>query len=233
MRQAAIIAIGALLAASVQAQEEEIVVTGLRANNYDEMPAVTIRKAADFLVQEVQLVNDSRAPDLRRSEIIATITGMLKRAASDQRMALSYGDGFLEPVNLSDDSLQILEDKKHVDTSSVNLFVKITLQSNDNTKDRIADLRKFIHQTQPVGRTEIEVQGDVGLSVVNPERYRHEIMEQIAAENARISGAMQSKCHLKLGGLERRVHWERTDIAQLTLFIPYTAEVTDCAYGPS
>jgi hypothetical protein len=232
MRRVAVLLGCVLLGLPAYAQMEEIVVTGMRGSGEDDMPAVTIQKPADFLVQEIELVNDSRSPELRRSEIIATIEGMLKRAVSDKKMALSYGEGFLEPVNLSDQSLQILEDKKHVDTSSVNLYVKITLQSSDNTKERIADLRKFIQRTKPEGRTEIEAQGDVGLSVVNPERYRYEIMEQIATENERMVSSMHGKCHIKLSGLERRVHWERTDIVQLTLFIPYTAEVTDCSYGP-
>ena len=46
---------------------EEIVVTGSRIDvDYYEMPAVTITKKADFLVQSIRLINDSRSPDLRR-----------------------------------------------------------------------------------------------------------------------------------------------------------------------
>ncbi len=55
---------------------EEVVVTGIRASMDDfyDVPAVTIRKDADFLVQNIRLVNDSRAPELRKTEIIETIT---------------------------------------------------------------------------------------------------------------------------------------------------------------
>jgi hypothetical protein len=56
-------------------------------------------------------------------------------------------------------------------------------------------------------------------------------MQKISDENAKITAAIKSACRIKLAGLERRVHWLRTDIAQLTLFIPYTAEVTDCGNG--
>jgi hypothetical protein len=217
---------------SANAQTQEIVVTGMRYDGYDEMPAVTLKKPADFLVQEIRLVNDSRSPELRRKEIISTIEAMLEHASSEKRMALSYGRGFLEPVKLNDESLQIIEDKKRADTSTIDVFVKTTLAAGDNAKERIADLRKFIERAQLTGRTEIEPLGDIGLSIVNPERYRYDILARIAEENARMINAMGSKCRIKLGGLEGRVQWERTDVAELTLFIPYAAEVTDCAYEP-
>jgi hypothetical protein len=215
------------------AQSEEIVVTAQRrSEGYNEMPAISLKKPADFLVQEIELINDSRSPDLRKKEIIATMEGMLKRAAAEKNIALSYGEGFLLPIDLTDESLQIIENKKHSDTSSVRIFVKITLTGGDNTKTRISDLRKFIVRTQVVGRTEIEPQGDIGLSIVNPEKYRYEILSKIAAENAQLTKTMHAKCHVKLGGLASRVQWERTDVAELTLYIPYVAELTDCAYEP-
>jgi hypothetical protein len=215
------------------AQSEEIVVTAQRrSESYGEMPAVTIKKAADFLVQEIQLTNDSRSPELRKKEIISTIEGMLKRTSADKNIALSYGEGFLLPVDLTDESLQIIEDRKRSDTSAIHIFVKITLSAGDNTKAKIADLRKFISRTQVAGRTEIEAQGDVGLSIVNPEKYRYEILTKIAEENARLTRAIGGKCRVKLAGLAARVQWERTDIAELTLYVPYGTEMTDCAYEP-
>ena len=65
--RAALIAVGAVfLSVTASAQSlEEIVVTGLQAGDYSEMPAVTMTKPADFLVQQVQLINDGRSPDLR------------------------------------------------------------------------------------------------------------------------------------------------------------------------
>ncbi len=224
--------IAMLVAFSANAQMEEIVVTGMRSGEYSEMPAVTIKKSADFLVQEIRLVNDSRSPELRKKEIISTIDAMLRRASSEKRIALSYGEGFLEPVELNDESLQILEDKKRTDTSTIDIFVKTTLAASDNAKERIAELRAFIGRAQLAGRTEIEPLGDIGLSIVNPERYRYDILAKISEENARIVQAMGTKCRIKLGGLEGRVQWERTDVAELTLFIPYGIEVTDCTYAP-
>jgi len=89
----------AAFAAHAQMTEEVVVTAARRSEGYEGMPAITITKPADFLVQKIRLVNDSRSPDLRKKEIISTIDGMLKRAARDRNIALSYGEGFLLPVD--------------------------------------------------------------------------------------------------------------------------------------
>ena len=230
--KAAVLAFTAMVAGITAYAEslEEVVVTGQRASDYSEMPAITITKPADFLVQQIQLINDSRSPDLRKKEIIQTIEGMLKRAASERNIALSYGEGFLVPVNLTDESLQIIEDKRRPDTSHVEVYVKVTLAAGDDTKARIAALRKFIEKTPLVGRTEVEPLGDVGLSIVGPEKYRYDILARLAEENARLAKVLGGKCEVKVSGLSRRVMWERTEVAELMLYIPYDMEMGHCVY---
>jgi hypothetical protein len=124
----------------------------------------------------------------------------------------------------------IIEDNKRADTSAVDIFVKVTLAAGDDTKTKIASLRKFIEGTQKTGRTEIDPLGDVGLSIVNPEKYRYDILARVADENGRLTKAMGQKCQVKIGGLEGRVQWERTDVAALTLYIPYGVEISQCTY---
>jgi hypothetical protein len=222
-----------LLAPVAIAQEgglEEIVVTGSRIDaDYYGMPAVTVTKKADFLVQNIRLVNDSRSPDLRKAEIIESIQNLIKRSRSMKGMALSYGSGFLEPINLDDESLQLLEDRQRVDTSYVDIYAKVALDPDRSSKSQIGDLREFISGAKRAGRTEILALGDIGLSIVGPEQYRYEIIEKIAAENARISRAMNADCEITIAGLEGRVEWERTSVSELTLYIPYGMEVSDCS----
>jgi hypothetical protein len=220
-----------LPAAAAQAQVEEIVVTARMQTSFEGMPAVTLQKPGDFLVQEIRLINDSRSPDLRKKEILDTIQGLLRQAQGQRNIALSYGEGFLVPIDLDDESLQIIEDQKRADTSSINIFVKVALTGRGDIKKRIGELRQFIDDARVIGRTEIDPDGDIGLSIVNPERYRMELLGGIAADNARIGNAMGKGCRITVGGLENRVTWERTGIAELTLYIPYGVEVSDCAYG--
>jgi hypothetical protein len=226
---AGLLLLGALPA---RADLEEVVITTRMRGGYDEMPYATIRRPADFLVQEIRLVNDSRAPDLRKKEIIRTIEGLLKRAATLKNVALSYGDGFLVPVDITDESLQIIEDKKRPDTSAVDIYVKVALAAGDDVRKRITDLRRFVDDAQLAGRTEIELLGDVGLSIVNPEKYRGDILDRIAAENAALVKKMGDRCRFNMVGLEGRVQWERTDVAELTLYLPYNLELRGCTYEP-
>lgn len=222
------------LAASVAfAQDailEEIMVTGYRSDaDYYEMPAVTITRKADFLVQNIRLTNDSRSPDLRKTEIIETIQNLIRRSQSMEGMALSYGRGFLEPIDLDDEALQLLEDRQRVDTNYVDIYAKVALNPVRSSKVQIADLREFISGAKTAGRTEILPLGDIGLSIIGPEQYRYEIIQKIAAENIRVSQAMNAECEITIGGLEGRVQWERTSVSELTLYIPYGMEVSNCS----
>lgn len=233
MRISGICLLLGLIASVASAQEaalEEIVVSGSRIDvDYYEMPAVTVTKKADFLVQNIRLINDSRSPDVRKTEIIETIGNLIQRSKSTKGMALSYGEGFLEPINLDDESLQLLEDRQRIDTSYVDIYAKVALNQEQSSKAQIADLRDFITGVKKAGRTEILPLGDIGLSIVGPEQYRYEIIEKIATENAKVSQAMNGNCDVTIGGLEGRVQWERTNISELTLYIPYGMEVSACA----
>lgn len=225
-----LVGLAASIASAQETALEEIVVTGARVDvDYYEMPAVTVTKKADFLVQSIRLLNDSRSPDLRKSEIIETIENLIKRSKSMDGMALSYGQGFLEPINLDDESLQLLEDRQRVDTNYINIYAKVALDSDRSSKAQISDLREFISGAKKAGRTEILPLGDIGLSIIGPEQYRYEIIEKIAAENAKVSRAMDADCEITIGGLEGRVQWERTSVSGLTLYIPYGMEVSNCS----
>lgn len=221
-----------LLSGSAAAELEEIVVTATRSDDFGHygMPAVALVKQADFLVQNIRLVNDSRSPDLRKQEIVGTIEAMLERARRMRGMALSYGQGFLEPIDLSDDSLRLIEDHDRFDTSYVDIFAKVEFDPAKRPKEQIADLREFISGTDKVGRTEIDPLGDIGLSIVGPEQYRYEIIQKIAAESRKLGGTLAGDCQMSVKGLEGRVEWQRTSLSELTLYIPYEFEVTDCRF---
>ncbi len=214
---------------AVQSQDmmvEEVVVTGVRASADDfyEIPSTTLRKKADFLVQKVRLINDSRSPDLRKREIIKTINSLIKSSRNIENIELSYGDGFLEPITLNDESLELIADRKRVDTSYVDIFIKVAYQQSEKAKSQIEELSTFIAKTKVVGRTEIDYLGDVGLSIVGPEQYRYEILEAISTENNKIQSAIGSNCQITIKGLEGRVEWQRVSVSELMLYIRHSIE---------
>lgn len=85
-------------------------------------------------------------------------------------MALSYGRGFLEPIDLDADALQLLEDRQRVDTNYIDIYAKVALNPVRSSKVQIADLREFISGAKIAGRTEILPPGDTGLSIIGPEQ---------------------------------------------------------------
>jgi hypothetical protein len=86
----------------------------------------------------------------------------------------------------------------------------------------------FIDKARVVGRTEIDSEDEIALSVVNPERYRYEIVPKIAEDARKLQASIGGACKVNLSGLASRVSWERTDVAELTLYLPYKVELTDC-----
>lgn len=67
--------------------------------------------------------------------------------------------------------------------------------------------------------------GDIGLSIIGPEQYRYEILEKVVAENQKMKRLVGSVCEMKIAGLEGRVEWERSGIAELILYIRYATEL--------
>jgi hypothetical protein len=216
--------------AQAQAPTGEIVVTGSRISgeDYSRMPAVTIEKRADFLVQEIRLTNDTRDAIARRKELYQTIRDLVADASKKPGMALGYGDEFLIPITAQDYEIPLSSSGQRPDTSYTHLYVKVALEPNDDVSKALQMLTSFIAKARVTGRTEIDPEDDLALSLVNPERYRYEIIEQISADAKRLQAAIGSQCRVAISGLSNRVSWQRSDISQLTLYIPYQVELAEC-----
>ena len=208
---------------------DEVVVTGslISSDDYYGMPAVTIKRRADFLVQGVTLVNDTRDADGRRRELHETLRNLVADAAK-QGLSLGYGEDFLIPVTPRNFELPLEKFGSRADTSAVSIRIKQSIGPTDDVDKALARIADFIKKARRVGRTEIDNDGDIALSVVNPERYRYEILPLIAADARKLQAAIGGQCHVNLTGLASRMSWERSDIAELTLYLPYKVELTDC-----
>lgn len=217
-------------AAPALAQMEEIVVTGARVSgdDYSRIPAVVLERRADFLVQRIRLTNDTRAEEGRTKELYQTIRDMVVDAAKRPGIALSYGDEFLIPITSSDYEVPLDKGAKRPDTSATELYVKMALAEKDNVQKAIAELSAFIKKARVSGRTEVEPAGDVGLSLVTPEKYRYDIIARITEDAKRLQQAVGSQCKVEISGLSNRVSWQRSDISELTLYIPYQVQLTGC-----
>ena len=225
------VAMGVALLCSLPAwAQEEIVVTGERYNgdDYLRIPAIVLLHRADFLVQSIRLTNDTRAPQSRIDELHQTIKDMVADAGKRPGVALSYGDQFLIPVTATAYDVPLDSSGKKADTTSTTLFVKMALSAKDDVPSAIAALNAFIKKARVSGRTEIEPNGDVGLSLVSPEKYRYEIIAKIAADAKQLQSAVGAQCKVEISGLANRVSWQRSDVSELTLYIPYQVQLAGC-----
>lgn len=231
MRRLLMIGLFSVAAQSALAQDtEEIIVTGSRisGDEYSEMPAITMTKQADFLIRSVTLTNDTRAATGRAEELYQTIKDLLAAAKSQSGFALAFGNDFLIPLSDENYKIPLIQNSDRVDTSSVRIFVKVALDSGANVAAAIAKLDAFIAATKVSGRTEVKPSEDVSLSLVTPEKYRYEIIKKIVDDTAQLRAAVGPTCKVNISGLEGRVMWQRTDVSELTLYIPHRVEVTDC-----
>jgi hypothetical protein len=215
--------------APAQGIAQEVVVTGARisGDDYSRIPAIVLERRADFLVQRIRLTNDTRAEEGRRKEIYQTLRDMLTDSGKLTGIALGYGEDFLIPITSNSYELP-LEKGSKPDTSATDIYVKMALSARDEVPKAIAQLTAFIKQARLAGRTEIEPQGDVGLSLVTPEKYRYDIIGKITEDARKLQSTIGSQCRIEINGLSNRVSWQRSDISQLTLYIPYQVQLTGC-----
>ena len=219
-----------LSSGSVLGQVGEVVVTGSRISgeDYSRMPAVTITKRADFLIRSLRLTNDTRAENVRSDELYQTIRDLLNAASKQPGFALAYGEDFLIPITTQDYKIPLNPEGKRPDSSYVDIYAKIALGANVNMSEVTSRLSTFVKTAKLAGRTEVKPQDDLALSIVNPERYRYEIIRKIAEDAVQLRGSVGETCKVGIAGLESRVMWQRSDIAELTLYIPHHVQLTDC-----
>jgi hypothetical protein len=229
-RIALVLTFSLVIGAPAWAQVDEVVVTGSRisGDDYSAIPAVVLQRRGDFLVQRIRLTNDTRAEDARIRELHQTIRDMVSDAAKKPGIALSYGDEFLIPISASASEVVLSAGGKRPDTSSASIYVKMALGEKDNVPAAIANLTAFIKKARISGRTEIEPEDEVGLSLVTPEKYRYDIIGKITEDAKKLREAVGSKCRIQLSGLANRVSWQRSDVSELTLYIPYQIQLAEC-----
>ena len=218
-----------LTCGAAQAQDdvlEEVIVTGImETDGYYEIPAVTLKKQGDFLVQDVKMINDTRDKKMREKEIRETLLALAESAKKQGDMQLSYGDEFLRTLDPKDKSLVFTEDRSRADTSYFYFSVKQKVNPQISALEQEASLEKFIKSAKKIGRTELDLSGEADLSIVNPEKYRYEVIKKIAEENNTLRQAIGQSCDIQLDGISNRVKWQRSGIIDLVIYIPYRTQL--------
>ncbi len=210
---------------------EEIVVTAARIRGDQPpppLPAVVIRKRADFLLQSIELTNDTRDAKARENELYQTLRGLAAAAAKTPGLSLAWQRGFLIPITERDHQIPLQPDDDRDDASRAVLYIKYALTPQSDVPRAVKTLAAFVDDAKMVGRSSIEPLGDVALSIVNPERYRPEVIQALAASVRDLQQAFGEKCKVNLGDFSTRLQWQRSDISELTLYLPYRMSVEGC-----
>jgi hypothetical protein len=211
-----------------QAQEhslEEIVVTGQRAEA--RFPGTSLKRPGDFILLQVVVRNDSRDAETRKKEIYDTLRAMIAGAGRDRTIELSViGENDLVlPLRLDSATLALSADRLP-DTSKTTISVKTRIPAKvENSSALVAKLRDFVSGIKPVGRTLIDKDGDVEISIVNPGQYRDRVIELFAEDVKKVTSALGQDYKVIARGIDAPIRWVRAGMLEVALFVPYGYDV--------
>jgi hypothetical protein len=228
--------------------QERIVVTGSRIRqeigaDYV-IPQVGVERRADFLIRTLTVSCDTREEAARIDELRRTLRGMLTTAGRSDDIELSKLEQ-IDPgaynydydANLGDNTLVLPFTEAEVDgpmlegyqgradTSYVQLLVKTPIREDDTLASAVARIESYVEAAERVGRSALDLDILDSLSVVDPAEYRDEIFATMSADAQARIAALGDGYRARFTGLENQVSWYRSDVLELTLFIPHTLEI--------
>ncbi|MFM5922918.1 MAG: TonB-dependent receptor, partial [Novosphingobium sp.] len=195
MKGTLVAALALLVAAPALAQDlelQEVVVTGSRIeqDGYQrDMPAVGLRRSADFLVQEVVIRGDTRDPKQRGAEI----RQMLRKAvdlAGKHGVQLAFGDYILTALTLDNLDEITLSNDNRPDSQKVTFLVKAPLSASEGGTAAQKRIESYVDAVPEVGRAQMDESGDSSLSIVGPDQYRSQIADKVMEDARSLAGRM-------------------------------------------
>ncbi len=212
---------------------EEIVVTARKVDVSESLPGRTLRKQADNLLLRVSIYNDSRDAELREREIHATLLGALRKASRDASIELSTvtDSGFVIRMTEANHRIE-LGIGARPDTSRAEFRVRRRVPTSiDDGEAAVLELRRFVADLKMTGRTEVRADGDVEVSIVNPEQYRAAVLQLMADDISAVTGALGEEYRVIVTGADRPVQWVRAGSLGVALFVPYSYVVVPETLG--
>ncbi|HEX8512532.1 MAG TPA: TonB-dependent receptor [Allosphingosinicella sp.] len=219
--------------------ESEIIVTGSRISrpNFDSddpitsidpvrPPVIGLRRLADFAVQVVTIVGDTRDEQKRRDEIFGMVKKAIELAGKRGGIELATGTFVVEPLTLANyRNLELEEDEDRDEVEQVSFLVKTRLAAGMDSKAALERIEAFVKAVPAVGRAEMEADGDLTLSVVGPDQYRDAIVDRIAADAKAMAARLGPAYAVHANGLDRPVEWSRASLTEVYLYVPYSYSV--------
>ncbi|WP_152616636.1 TonB-dependent receptor [Sphingomonas sp. ERG5] len=225
-----------MLGVGAPALGQEVIVTAQRRgyNNNDasysngivatSRPIINLKRTADYAVQTVRVVGDARDGKTRRDDLRATIRNMIA-GAGKAGVELATGDYVLAPLTLASYETLSFAGDGRPDTDQTSFLVKVRLTPGMDIGAAKAQIARFVAAVSTVGRSQVSAMGDLTLSVVNPDQYRGQIIDLIAADAAASAAKFGTGSGVDVTGLDRPVEWARGGPTEVFLFLPSTYTV--------
>lgn len=224
------------LAAPAGAQDDlsqgEVIVTASRreADDYDDhVPAIGLRRQADFAVQQVTVTGDTRDEAKRRDEIYATIRGAIDLAAKGGGIELATGETIVEPLTPANYRDLPLKRDERPDSERASFLLKTRLGLGTNAKAALDRLAAFVKAAPVVGRALMEASGDLTLSVVRPDQYRGAVVDLVSQDAKALAARFGPGHAVEARGVDRPVEWSRASLTEVFLYVPYQLTVVPIA----
>ncbi|MEL6447231.1 MAG: hypothetical protein AAFQ62_04710 [Pseudomonadota bacterium] len=201
---------------------EEVVVTGSRLSAANP-PAKRLIRRGDNLLVSVRITNDSRDADVRESEIHETLLGAIRQAnrLKGTEISVITDGGFVVQLNSANYQID-LSNGSRPDTSRANFSVKTAIPRTGNgAETQVANLKQFVRELKMVGRTEVEVEGDTQITIINPSSYRSAVIKLLGEDVKEVTEALGGDYRVMLGGVDRPVEWARVGAIDVGIYIPY------------
>ena len=224
----ACVALALALAAS-PAAAQEIVVTAQRRSAGEASAAqnagIGIRRRADFAVQVVEVFGDTRDKEARRREILQTVRNAIELGGK-RGIQLAYGSNVIEPLTLANyaDKLQFADDDDRDDAERVSFTIKTPL-TDGSAAAAFERLSAFAKAIPVVGRAVVEADAAPGVSIVDPSRYRKDIVAAIAADATAAVGAFGTGYAAEVGDLATPVRWSLASPTEVLLYLDHELKV--------
>ena len=227
----------AMLASAAPAFAQEMIVTAQRRaqNDYNggyangvvatQRPIINLKRTADYVVQPVRLTGDARDATVRMNDVNATLRNMIA-GASKAGVEMATGDYVVEPLTVANYRNLTYGGDGRPDTSTTTFLVKLKLVPGMDIAAAKAQIKRFVDSVDKTGRSTLTVMGEPTLSVVNPDQYRGQIADLIAADAATMKVKFGPDYGVVVTGLDRPVEWARAGPLEVFLYLPSTYTVT-------
>lgn len=116
--------------------------------------------------------------------------------------------------------LKIVDGPSRKDTSQALIFVKMPLKEGADVPKLTEELQSFVTNAKPEGRT-LLFPGTVGLSVLNAEASRYELLAAIAKDLKKVGEIFSDGFHFTLAGLDQRIQVHRIGVTEVELYLNY------------